>query len=163
MVQNSKFGRWLAVLAMVGATMVVLVGCSAAPRVDWDLEITGAVGNPTTVSYAELAKMEQVELTDLLMEKSMGEDEVHSWTGPALDAILAEADADDLSGGITAYAADGYAVDIPQEELQGAIVALKKNGEWITDAEPDKGPIRLVCPETPANRWVFQLVEVEVK
>jgi hypothetical protein len=43
-------------------------------------------------------------------------------------------------------------------------VALKSGGEWIVDVpeEEGKGPIRLVCPETPANRWVFQLQEIQV-
>ena len=26
----------------------------------------------------------------------------------------------------------------------------------------DHGPIRMVCPHTPANRWVFQLMELQV-
>jgi DMSO/TMAO reductase YedYZ molybdopterin-dependent catalytic subunit len=158
-----KIGRWLQAVILASVVLLVLVGCSGAPKVDWDLKITGNVGSPITVTYAELAKMDQVDLTDLLMEKSMGEDEVHSWSGAPLDALLEQAEAGDLSGGITAYASDGYAIDIPQEELKDAIIALKKNGEWITDAEPDKGPIRMVCPETPANRWVFQIVEIEVK
>lgn len=163
MLSLTKLSRWALVLITTSMLLLFLSGCGGAPRVDWDLAITGAVDNPVTVTYADLAKMEQVELTDLLMEKSMGEDEVHSWTGASLDAIFVEAGATDLSGGVTAYAADGYAIDIPEEELKGAIIALKKDGDWITEAEPDKGPIRLVCPETPANRWVFQIVEIEVK
>ncbi len=41
-------------------------------------------------------------------------------------------------------------------------VALKKDDTWITKAEPDKGPIRLVCPETPANRWGLQVQTLTV-
>ncbi|MBN1247601.1 MAG: molybdopterin-dependent oxidoreductase [Anaerolineae bacterium] len=163
MYRRIKIVRWLQALVLASVLWLALTGCGGAPRVDWELNITGNVGNPITVTYADLAKMEQIELADLLMEKSMGEDEVHSWSGASLDAILAQAEAGDLSGGITGYAADGYAVDIPQEELKGAIVALKKDGAWITEAEPDKAPIRLVCPETPANRWIFQIAEIEVK
>lgn len=155
--------RWQLTLILISIVLIALTGCSGAPKVDWELQITGNVGAPTTLTYADLAKMDQVDLTDILMEKSMGEDEVDSWSGAPLDAILAQAEAEDLSNGITAYAADGYAVDIPEEELGGAIVALKKNGEWITSAEPDKGPLRLVFPETPANRWIFQVTEIEVK
>ena len=72
----------------------------------------------------------------------------------------AEVSADYVS--VTALAADGYAIEITKDELQDAIVALKQDGEWITEAESDKGPIRLVCPETPTNRWVFQLQEIQV-
>ena len=42
------------------------------------------------------------------------------------------------------------------------IVALKEKGEWIAEADPDHGPIRLVFPHTPANRWVFQIQEIQV-
>ncbi|MGC9346811.1 MAG: molybdopterin-dependent oxidoreductase [Anaerolineae bacterium] len=140
----------------------LLTGCGGgAPNVDWELQVTGDVGNPITLSYADLVAMEQIELDDIMMEKSTGEDEVTSWSGPALDAILTQAEAGDPAS-ITAIAADGYAVDITNDELQGAIVALKRGDEWITEAEPDRGPIRLVTPETPANRWVFQLREIQV-
>jgi hypothetical protein len=105
--------------------------------------------------------MEQTELNDIMMEKSTGEDEVTSWSGPSLDDILAQAEAGEPAS-VTAVAADGYAIDVTSDELQGAIVALKRGDEWITEAEPDKGPIRLVTPETPANRWVFQLEELQV-
>jgi len=155
--------HWLGMALLSLILLIVAAACGGAPQVDWDVAITGSVGNPTSVSYAELVKMDQVDLTDLLMEKSMGEDEVHSWVGASLDEILAKAEVSDLSGGVTAIAADGYAVDIPEEELKDAIIALKRDGEWITDAEPDKGPVRLVCPETPANRWVFQITEINVK
>jgi hypothetical protein len=63
---------------------------------------------------------------------------------------------------ITSVAGDGYAIEISKDELQDCIVALKENGEWIAEADPDHGPIRMVCPHTPANRWVFQLQELQV-
>jgi len=161
--RNRTLIHWLGMLGLSVLALVIAAGCGGTPQVDWDLTITGNVGNPITVSYADMVKMDQVDLTDILMEKSMGEDEVHSWVGASLGEILVKAEATDLSGGVTAVAADGYAVDIPEQELKDAIIALKRDGEWITDAEPDKGPIRLVCPETPANRWVFQIKEINVK
>lgn len=159
---NSLFAR--CTIVMLGTLLVIgLVGCGGgAPKVDWDLEISGAVGNPLTLSYSELAEMPQTDLEEILMEKSLGEDETGSWSGVPLAEILAQADASASYVSVTALAADGYAIEITRDELQDAIVALKKDGEWITDAEPDKGPIRLVCPQTPANRWVFQLQAIEV-
>jgi DMSO/TMAO reductase YedYZ molybdopterin-dependent catalytic subunit len=142
---------------------VLLAGCGGgAPKVDWELEIGGAVDSPLTLSYADLAKMDQVELNEVLMEKSMGEDEVRSWSGVSLDAIFQQAGVSADYVSVTATAADGYAVEVSRDELAGAIVALKDAGEWIVEADPDHGPIRLVCPETPANRWVFQLQAIEV-
>ena len=67
-----------------------------------------------------------------------------------------------LAALIVALAADGYAVEISRDELTDGIVALKHNGEWITKDDPEHGPIRFVFPNTPANRWVFQLQEIQI-
>ena len=154
----------MSVTALVGVLLVLaLAGCGGgAPQVDWDLAVSGAVASPLTLSYSELADMPQTELEDILMEKSLGEDTVGSWSGVSLQEILDQAGATAGFASVTAVAADGYAIEISSEELQDGIVALKENGEWITKADPDRGPIRLVTPHTPANRWVFQIVEIQV-
>ena len=148
------------------ALLVVLIGLAGcgggAPKVDWTLKVSGAVSTPLALSYDALAKMPQIDLKDVLMEKSLGEDEVGSWSGVALEEIFKQAGISANYTSVTATAADGYAIEISKDELQGAIIALKKDGDWITKAEPDKGPIRMVCPQTPANRWVFQLQALEV-
>ncbi len=151
------------IVALLAAALLfgVLTACGGGSNVDWDLTISGAVDSPTTLSYKKLTQMEQTELSDILMEKSEGEDLTTSWSGVPVDALFAEAGASGYSS-VTAIAGDGYAIDITSDEMQSAIVALKRDGEWITEVEPDKGPIRLVCPETPANRWVFQLQELQV-
>ncbi len=141
---------------------MLLSACGGAPKVDWTLSISGDVSNPITYTYAELAKMDMVNLDDVLMEKSRGEDEVRSFSGVPLATLLAEAGAADDFSTITATAADGYAIELSKDELVDGIVALKQGGEWIVDADPDAGPIRLVFPSTPANRWVFQVTELIV-
>jgi DMSO/TMAO reductase YedYZ molybdopterin-dependent catalytic subunit len=154
---NKKGLLIIALLLLFG-----LVGCgNAAPKVDWDLKVSGDVSTPLTVSYAELAKMPQKDLTDILMQKSRGEDTTGSWSGVALEDLLAQAGAWEFAS-VTAIASDGYAIEIAKDELQDAIVALKENGEWIQTADPDHGPIRLVAPTTPANRWAYQLAELQV-
>ncbi|MBN1661584.1 MAG: molybdopterin-dependent oxidoreductase [Anaerolineae bacterium] len=152
------------VWALVAVLLVVSLGAcgSSAPKTDWTLEIGGAVSNPLALSYADLAEMEQVDLKEILMERSTGEDTVGSWSGVSLDKILADAGAPADFASITAIAADGYAIEVPKDELPDAIVALKEEGEWIATADPDHGPIRLVTPFTPANRWVFQLQVIQV-
>ncbi len=149
------------VVLVVTAVLLGLLPACGGSNIDWDLTVSGAVDDPTTFSYKELTQMEQTELSDILMEKSEGEDLTTSWSGVPVDALFAEAGASEYSS-VTAIAGDGYAIDIASDEMQGGIVALKQDGEWITEVEPDKGPIRLVCPETPANRWVFQLQELQV-
>jgi DMSO/TMAO reductase YedYZ molybdopterin-dependent catalytic subunit len=150
------------VVVMSLLLILALAGCGGgAPKVDWTLGVSGAVSNPLALSYTDLADMPQSDLTDILMEKSLGEDTTGNWSGVALAEILDQAGAGEYVS-ITAVAGDGYAIEISKDELQDAIVALKENGEWIAEADPDHGPIRLVCPHTPANRWTFQLMELQV-
>jgi DMSO/TMAO reductase YedYZ molybdopterin-dependent catalytic subunit len=147
------------VLIFVG---LLFSACGSGTKVDWNLKITGAVQKPLDLRYQDLEKMPQTELKDILMNKSVGEDETGSWSGVKLEEIFSQAGADAGFLTITATAFDGYAIEITKDELKDAIVALKQNGEWITKYDPDHGPIRLVCPQTPANRWVFQLTEIQV-
>jgi DMSO/TMAO reductase YedYZ molybdopterin-dependent catalytic subunit len=151
--------------AILTVTLLLVLGLTAcggaAPEVDWTLGVGGAVSNPLALTYDELAEMPQTELDEILMEKSLGEDTTGSWSGVALAELLDQAGAGEYVS-ITAVAGDGYAIEISKDELQDAIVALKENGEWIAEADPDHGPIRLVCPYTPANRWVFQLMDLQV-
>lgn len=132
------------------------------PDVEWTLNIGGEVSHPLTLSYAELAAMDFVDLDDVLMEKSRGEDEVRSFSGVDLAGLLEEAGAPADYTTLTAIAADGYAIEISKDEAVNGIIAMKQAGEWITKADPDAGPIRLVFPTTPANRWVFQIIEINV-
>lgn len=149
-------------MQVFAAAAILLTACGGAPRIDWELAVTGDVAEQATFTYAELADMPQTDLENILMEKSEGEDETGSWSGVSLDLILDEASAPEDFSTVTAFAADGYAIEITNDELRNAIVALKQDGEWIQEADPSHGPIRLVSPETPANRWVFQLEELKV-
>jgi DMSO/TMAO reductase YedYZ molybdopterin-dependent catalytic subunit len=142
--------------------IVLLTACSGgAPKVDWELEVSGAVSTPLTLSFQDLAGMNQTDLSDVKMEKSTGEDELTAWSGVPISEIFSKAGVTTFST-ITAIAADGYAIEITKDELEGGIVAMKDKGEWIAEVSPDKGPIRLVCPKTPGNRWVFSLKEIVV-
>lgn len=142
--------------------LVVLAACGeGAPGVEWQLKVSGAVDTPLTLSYGDLAGMSQVELKDLLMQRSQGPDEVTSWSGVPLAEVWKRAGVTDVRA-VLATAADGYAVEIPVGELEGAIIALKDGSGWIAQTDPEHGPIRLVCPHAPGNRWVFQLIELQV-
>lgn len=151
---------WVWTLALLVAGLLVACG-GGAPKVDWELEITGDATSPLTLTYGELAGMEQVDLNDIMMEKSTGEDEVTSWSGVPVTVLFERAGVGTFTT-ITAVAADGYAIEVTADEMENAIVALKDSGEWIAEVSPDNGPIRLVTPQTPANRWVFQLTELQV-
>ncbi len=141
---------------------VLLAACGGgAPKVEWELKVGGAVSTPLTLSFQDLAGMTQMDMKDVKMEKSTGEDEITAWSGVPVSEIFAKAGVSDFST-ITAVAADGYAIEITKDELEGGIIAMKDKGEWIAEVTPDKGPIRLVCPKTPGNRWVFSIKEIVV-
>lgn len=156
----SRIGKRVGLIIAIGA--IILSACASAPKVDWNLTISGAVSNPQTVSYKELSKMPQTDLKDVFMDKSTGEDTVGSWSGVLLSDLLSQSGASEDFVSVTALAADGYAIEITRDELENAIVAMKEEGEWIQNSDPEHGPIRMVCPQTPANRWVFQLMEIQV-
>ncbi|HNS50051.1 MAG TPA: molybdopterin-dependent oxidoreductase [Anaerolineae bacterium] len=149
-------------IVVLSLLAVLVAGCGgAAPKVEWTLGVSGAVDTPLSLSFADLADLPQSELSGILMEKSLGEDTTGDWSGVALAELLAKAGAAEYVS-ITAVASDGYAIEISKDELQDAIVALKENGKWIAEVDVDHGPLRLVCPHTPANRWVYQVMELQV-
>jgi DMSO/TMAO reductase YedYZ molybdopterin-dependent catalytic subunit len=158
----NKSGFTIVCFAMLIILSAALTACSSAPNVEWELSITGAVSNPTVFTYRELVDLPQVELNEVLMEKSRGEDEIRSFSGVELALIFEQAGAQDNFSSITAKAADGYAIEITPDELVDGVIALKDGNEWIVNSDPKAGPIRLVFPATPANRWVFQVNEIVV-
>lgn len=149
-------------LSLLFVMTVLLPSCSGAPKVKWELSVTGAVSTPTVFTFKDLVDLPQVELNDVLMEKSRGEDEIRSFSGVKLAVILEMAGAAEDFSSITAIAADGFAIEITADELVDGIVALKDGNDWIVNSDPKAGPIRLVFPTTPANRWVFQINEIVV-
>ncbi|MBN2556217.1 MAG: molybdopterin-dependent oxidoreductase [Anaerolineales bacterium] len=151
------------IASVLMALMLVSCGGNGAPDVDWEISISGAVDTPLTLTYADLAEMPQTELNEILMEKSTGEDEVTTWSGVSLDVIFEQAGVDEAFSTVIATAADGYAIEITRDELEGGIIALRDFEGWIAETDPDKGPIRLVTPQTPGNRWVFSLTALTVQ
>ena len=149
-------------ISLIILSGIAFPACSSGPNVDWNLKISGAVTKSLDLKYQDLVKLPQTDLKEILMDKSIGEDETGSWSGVKLDDLLKQAGASTDFTTITATAADGYAIEITRDELKDAIIALKQNGDWIQKSDPEHGPVRLVCPQTPANRWVFQLTEIQI-
>jgi DMSO/TMAO reductase YedYZ molybdopterin-dependent catalytic subunit len=139
-----------------------VIACDGTPRVTWTVQISGHAKTPQTHSFADLAAMPQVDAGEILMQMTDKPDSTDTWTGVAVAELFALSGVPDDHAGLTAVAADGYAVEIPRDDLEGAIVALKRNGEWIAKGDGDHGPVRLICPPAPANRWVHQVVELRI-
>jgi len=148
--------RKRATLAILTLALILLASCG--PKVEWDLVIDGAVDNPKTLSYADLSGMKKNKLENILMAKSLGEDEITSWEGPSLDDVFGTVGVQDSATGVTVVAADGYAIQMTMDDMRGGIIALSRDGKSIADDE--KGPIRIVIPGKPSNFWVFQIVQI---
>ena len=158
---HHKIKRQIIILLGLASLVIGLTACATHPNVDWTLKISGDVNKPLGLTYADLAGMPQTELKELLMQKTTSEDTVNTWVGVPLDAIATKVGADPQYATILAKGDDGYEILISINELKGAIIALKMDGYWIAEKDKAHGPIRLVCPDTPASKWIYALVEIQ--
>jgi DMSO/TMAO reductase YedYZ molybdopterin-dependent catalytic subunit len=158
---QNKIKKETKLLSIFLSLVIVLTACTSHPNVDWKLKISGNVNNPLALSYANLASMPQKELKDILMQKTTSEDTVNTWVGVPLDDIATKAGADPNYITILARGDDDYEMVISKNELKGAIIALKMDGNWIAEKDKMHGPIRLVCPDTPASKWIYAIVEIQ--
>ena len=134
------------------------------PRVEWTVELAGpGLGKPTAFTFEQLARMEMTRLDDVLMQKSHSPDEVTSWRGVSLDALLAVAKVKPGPMSILFEAPDGYMVRCSREDLESAILALQDgSGRWLADLDVAR-PIRLVVPSKPGDRWMANPARVTVE
>jgi DMSO/TMAO reductase YedYZ molybdopterin-dependent catalytic subunit len=132
--------------------------------VESTIELTGAgLGKPMVLTFEQLAGMEMTRLDNVLMQKSHEADEITSWRGPSLDALLTAAQIKPGSMTLTLEAADGYAIECSPEEMESAIVALQDGeGRWLAETD-ETCPIRLVPPKKPGNYWIMNLRRITVE
>lgn len=139
----------------------VLDETSQVPDVSWELRITGAVAEPATFSYRDLAERELVLLDDILERCECGDETLNTWEGIPLGDLMAEVGASEDATGVVFRGADGYWREAPVSDLDVAMVALRRDGVWLAD-DPEEGPIRMVVPGQSASYWISQLVEIEI-
>ena len=122
---------------------------------DWTIELTGSgLGKPTAFTFERLSRMEMIRLDNVLMQKTHEPDEVTSWRGVPLDALLAEAKIKPGPMVILFEAPDGYKMRCSREELRSAILALKDGtGQWLSELDAAR-PIRLVPPDKTGDYWM---------
>ena len=102
--RNAKIVSLVMIVSLAILLVTGLAGCgSGAPKVDWELKISGAVNKPLTLNYSDLVKMPQTDLKDILMERSLGEDTVGSWSGVAPCSVLKGALVGSAAGEQPAY------------------------------------------------------------
>ena len=141
----------------------------SVPRIDvakWQLNITGMVERPITLTYADLAAMPAVEadVTLACVSNEVGDDLVGNarWIGIPLPTLLERAGVKPGATQIVGRSVDGFTAGFPTEiALDGrmSMVALGMNGEPLP--REHGGPLRLVVPHLyfwKSAKWARGLV-----
>jgi DMSO/TMAO reductase YedYZ molybdopterin-dependent catalytic subunit len=161
MVPGLPANQWVSQLVSI----TVEGGSAAAPEAptaEWSLTVDGAVSSELTLDYTELTGMDTVVLEDVVKTTKRGES-THSYEGVLLSDLFDLAGVDSAAQTLTVTASDGYSASIPLTDLGSeAMVALKADGEWLAEADPES-PIELVVPGLPANQWISMLVSLTLE
>jgi DMSO/TMAO reductase YedYZ molybdopterin-dependent catalytic subunit len=133
------------------------------PRFDgatWDLEVSGLVENPFTLSYQELRDLANV-VVDADMHCVTGWTTLdNTWEGVAFRTILEMAKPRSDAKWVIAHGANGYTSDLSLEAMDDddVLLAWRNHGEDLT---PEHGwPLRLVVPKRYAwksAKWLTGL------
>ncbi|MEM7438682.1 MAG: molybdopterin-dependent oxidoreductase [Pseudomonadota bacterium] len=116
----------------------------------------------------DAASLEKLPMVKVKADFPLGGD-VHTYEGPLLADVLAAAGAKGEE--ITIQALDGYAMIVPLAEIidQGAVLAMKRNGEAFSIG--GFGPTQIVFPraeradlkDMPDDRWVWSVFHIKVE
>ena len=138
------------------------------PPVDvatWRLRVEGAVAQPFSLSYDELAAMVQEEVV-VALDCTGGWYSVQRWRGVAVGALLARAGVSPGAASVTFEAVSGYRRRFPLDEAAGALLALgtaDESGEAYRPLSHGHGaPARAVLPGRRGMEWVKWLAVIRV-
>ena len=127
---------------------------------NWDLNVSGSVGEPFTLSYQELRDLPTVTV-DADMHCVTGWTTLdNTWEGVPFRAIRDRAKPRDEAKRVIAHAAHGYTSDLSLQAMDGddVLLAWRNHGEDLT---PEHGwPLRLVVPKRYAwksAKWLTGL------
>jgi DMSO/TMAO reductase YedYZ molybdopterin-dependent catalytic subunit len=140
------------------------------PQLDptqWQLQITGMVENPVTVSFAELLALplEESYTTLMCVSNDVGGNLIGNakWLGYPIRHLLARAKPKAGADMVFSRSWDGFTASTPlsvlQEDDRNAILAVGMNGDPLP---PEHGyPVRMVVPGlygyVSATKWVVEL------
>lgn len=132
------------------------------PRLDastWRLSILGAVSAPLSLSFAELSAL-PLHTYDAVLDCTGGWWSEQSWSGVAIDDLLARAGVPTAAREGSVISVSGHRWAFPLDELRGALLATHVGGEPLT---PGHGyPARLVVPGRRGFQWVKWVDRIEV-
>jgi DMSO/TMAO reductase YedYZ molybdopterin-dependent catalytic subunit len=127
---------------------------------NWDLEISGEVEEPFTLSYQELRAMQNVKI-DADMHCVTGWTTLdNTWEGVSLQALMDRAKPTAAAKWVIAHCAYGYTSDLSLQAMSDddVLVAWRNHEEDLT--EEHGWPLRLVVPKRYAwksAKWLTGL------
>jgi len=129
---------------------------------NWDLEVSGLVANPFTLSYQELRALPSV-VVDADMHCVTGWTTLdNTWEGVPFRLLLERAQPAPEAKWVIAHCAYGYTSNLSLEAMDDddVLVAWRNRGEDLT---PDHGwPLRLVVPKRYAWKSAKWLTGLEL-
>jgi DMSO/TMAO reductase YedYZ molybdopterin-dependent catalytic subunit len=134
------------------------------PDIDFEsyqLDVTGKVDNPLSLSYDDLRCMPKIEIRSTLTCPGFFVDEA-TWAGAPLDHVFSLARVQDDATGMRLIGADGYASVIYLSEMHGGDNFLAY--EWEGEPLPiiHGFPVRAVFTALNGDSWVKWLVEIQL-
>jgi len=129
---------------------------------DYNITITGGSVSPVTITYADLKAMKMVETGNITMVKMNGDGVTSDWVGVPLADILAKAGVPDGNVTFKISAPDGFVSVYASDELDGAMLGLKKNGTALENKVSSDNPIQLVIPGQVGHMWIKVPVSIEI-
>ena len=124
------------------------------------LTVTGRVGKPLSLSYADLKQLPAASEVQVLICPGFFVDTVE-WTGVPLSALMQETQASPDFKSVRFESVDGYYSVVRREELspEHVIAAYLVNGEELL--REHGYPVRMTVPPTAGSNWVKWLGKIE--
>jgi len=128
---------------------------------DYELEITGLVDKPLTLTYDQVLDRKQYSKV-VTLHCVEGWDATILWEGVLLEDLLNQADAQGSAVTVIFHAADGYTSSLPLEYVRQnkIMLAYRMNG---VELPPERGfPFQVVAESKWGYKWVKWVTKIEL-
>ncbi len=124
---------------------------------EWRLNIGGAVANPISLRYADIAADAERTAT---IDCTGGWHSTQVWRGVALADLLQAAQPTDAAASVTVRSVTGYYRKFSMDEANGYIIATQVGDEILSHGHGF--PARLVAHDKRGFEWVKWITDLEV-
>ncbi len=129
------------------------------PAGEWRLEVSGQVGEPLTLGYAEFTALAERSRRATL-DCTGGWYTVQDWSGVPLGAVLDRAGVSSVARSVVVTSATGFSRRFGMGAVPRLLLATHVGGERLSSGHGF--PVRLVAPGRRGYHWVKWVVRIEV-